>query len=142
MLIEQATDQRERIAAILSMENLPVADLPLILDNFLIATEGGQAVGVVGLEIYGDYGLLRSLAVLPGFRNKGVAGELIKFIEGLARLKGLKEMYLLTETASDYFAGKAYQKSTRDEVPDEVKGSSEFSHVCPVSATVMKKAIL
>ena len=142
MMIKQAKDQRELIVAILSAEKLPVDDLPETLDNFLVATENGQLIGVGGLEIYGAYGLLRSLAVSPGHRNKGVAGKLIERLESLAALRGLKALYLLTETAPGYFEGKAFQKITRDEVPDEVKRSSEFSHVCPVSAIVMKKNII
>jgi amino-acid N-acetyltransferase len=141
MVIEQANNQREDIAAILSAEKLPVNDLPETLDNFLAAAENGLLIGVVGLEIYGAYGLLRSLAILPEYRNKGIAGKLIERLESLALLRGVKELYLLTETAPEYFAGRAFQKITRDEVPGEVKQSSEFSHVCPVSAIVMKKNI-
>jgi amino-acid N-acetyltransferase len=141
MLIEQVKNQRNSITAILSAEKLPVDDLPEILDNFLIATENEQLIGVAGLEIYGAYGLLRSLAVSPEYRDKGVAGKLIERLESMAGLKGLKELFLLTETASEYFAVRGFQKITRDEVPGGIKQSSEFSHVCPVSATVMKKNI-
>jgi len=141
MLIEPINNKSADIAAILSAEKLPVDDLPGTLDNFLAATENGLTIGVVGLEIYGVYGLLRSLAVLPGYRGKGIAGKLIEQLESLAARSGLKALYLLTETAPEYFAGKGFQKITRDEVPDEVKQSSEFSHVCPVSAIVMKTKI-
>jgi amino-acid N-acetyltransferase len=142
MLVKKAKNQREDIVAILSAEKLPVDDLPEKLDTFLVATDNGQLVGVIGIEVYGAYGLLRSLAVLPDHRNKGIAGKLIDRLESVAKLNDLKEIYLLTETAPEYFAGKAFQKITRDEVPNEVKQSSEFSHVCPVSAIVMKKSIL
>jgi amino-acid N-acetyltransferase len=139
MLIEQAKNKREAITTMLIAEKLPVDDLPKTLDNFLVATEDGKLIGVIGLEKYDDYGLLRSLAVLPDYRNKGVAAQLIGHLE---KSTGLKELYLLTETASKYFAGKGFQKITRDEVPEGVKMSSEFSHVCPVSAIVMKKSIV
>ena len=142
MLIEKAHNQRGDIAAILSAEKLPIDDLPEKLDNFLVATENGLLIGVAGLEIYGCYGLLRSLAVLPGYRNKGIAGKLLERLESLSTLSGLKELYLLTETASEYFAGKGFQNITRNDVPEEVKRSSEFSHSCPASAIVMKKSIL
>ena len=141
MLIEQAKNQRERIVAILSAEKLPVADLPDILENFLVAIEKGQLIGVIGLEIYGSYGLLRSLVVLPQHRGKGIAGKLIERLKSLAALRGLKELYLLTETAPEYFVRQGFQKIARDDVPNEVKQSSEFSHVCPVSAIVMQKLI-
>ena len=141
MIIEQAKNQRDDIAAILSAQKLPVEDLPEVLDNFLLAKESDQLIGVLGLEIYGAYGLLRSLAVIPEYRNKGIASKLIERLESLAALTGLTELYLLTETAPEYFAAKSFQKITRDEVPDEVKQSSEFSHICPVSAIVMKKLL-
>ena len=141
MIIEQVKDQREGIVAILSAEKLPVDDLPEKLDNFLVAVENATVVGVVGLEVYGDYGLLRSLAVPSEYRKRGIAGQLIDQLEILAVQKGITDMFLLTETAPEYFIRKGFQKIMRNEVPDEVKQSSEFSHVCPVSAVVMRKFI-
>jgi amino-acid N-acetyltransferase len=111
------------------------------LDNFVVAIEGAAIIGVAGLEIYGSYGLLRSVAVNADHRGKGVAGKLLERIEVLAASEALKEIYLLTETAPDYFGGKGYGKITRAGVPIEVQQSSEFSHVCPQSAIVMKKTI-
>jgi amino-acid N-acetyltransferase len=141
MQIEQAKNKRDAIAAILTAEKLPVADLPDILDNFLVAIDNEQLAGVIGLETHGVYGLLRSLAVLPGYRNMGIAGKLIARLESLAALLGLQEVYLLTETAAEYFAGKNFVIVIREQVPDDIKKSSEFSHMCPVSAIVMKKSI-
>jgi amino-acid N-acetyltransferase len=141
MIIEQVKDQRENIISILSAEKLPVDDLPEKLDNFLVAVENGTIMGVVGLEIYGDYGLLRSLAVPSEYRNRGIAGQLMDQLETLAGQKGVRDLFLLTETAPEYFIRKGFQTITRDEVPEEVKLSTEFSHVCPVSAIVMKKSI-
>ena len=141
MIIEQARNQRKNILAILSAQKLPVEDLPNNLDNFLLAKESDKLIGVIGLEIYGAYGLLRSLAVIPEYRNKGIAGKLMERLESLAALKSLTTLYLLTQTAPEYFFRKSFQKITRDEVPDEMKESSEFSHVCPKSAIVMKKLL-
>jgi amino-acid N-acetyltransferase len=63
-------------------------------------------------------------------------------LEEQASSTGITTMYLLTETADKYFSKKGYSTITRGEVPDELKGSSEFSHVCPVSAVVMKKELV
>ncbi|MGZ4009031.1 MAG: arsenic resistance N-acetyltransferase ArsN2 [Mucilaginibacter sp.] len=142
MIISEAINHREGIIALLSAEKLPVDDLPAALDNFLVVHEGDSIIGVVGLEIYGDYGLLRSLSVSPGSRGQGIAGKLVEQIESLGRSKGLKAVYLLTETAPEYFAGKGYVKITRADVPADVQQSSEFSHVCPQSAIVMRKYLI
>jgi amino-acid N-acetyltransferase len=141
MQINEAINYKAGIVSLLIDEKLPVSDLPASLENFLVVLQDDQVIGVAGLEIYGDYGLLRSLAVNPAFRSQGVAGKLLSQIEALAISKGLSTMYLLTETAPDYFDRKGYAKIIRNDVPVEVQQSSEFSFVCPQSAIVMKKTL-
>lgn len=141
MIIDRVHNQKDKVIALLIAEKLPVSDLPADLDNFLVAMIDDEVVGVAGLEIYGTYGLLRSLAVNQDHRGKGIGGELLKDIEGLATLNHLIEVYLLTETAPEYFNRKGYMKIIRGDVPVEVQQSSGFSHVCPQSAIVMKKII-
>jgi len=106
-----------------------------------VALQDEEVISVAGLEVYGDYGLLRSLAVGKQFRNKGIAKNLLQQIENLAKKQHISELYLLTETALDYFKRNGYQKINRDEVPVSVQQSAEFSEVCPQSAIVMKKTI-
>ena len=141
MKTEQADNYRESIIALLTAEKLPTADLPETLDTFLVTKQDGEVTGVVGLEIYGNFALLRSLAVDKAYRNQGLANTLLTEIEALAASKNLKAIYLLTETAPDYFSRKGYDKITRADVPAEVQQSTEFSHVCPQSAIVMRKFI-
>ncbi|MEO6851672.1 MAG: arsenic resistance N-acetyltransferase ArsN2 [Mucilaginibacter sp.] len=140
MITEGSENYKENIVSLLQAEKLPTDDLPETLDNFMVAMEDNEMVGVIGLEIYENYGLLRSLAVIPAFRSQGVAAELLKNLENLATAKTLTAIYLLTETAPDYFARKGYQIITRGDVPAEIKQSSEFSYTCPLSAIVMKKS--
>lgn len=141
MNITEAKDHREGILNLLTTEKLPVEDLPAALNNFFVAQKGAELIGVIGLEVYGYYCLLRSLAVHPEFRGLGVAGRLVDQIEALAKSKGLKAIYLLTETAPGFFERKNYKKIARDEVPTALQQSSEFSHVCPQSAIVMMKTL-
>lgn len=136
-----ATNRRQDVIALLTREKLIVDDLSAGLENFVIAIQDDEVIGTAGLEIYHDYGLLRSVAVRKDYRNKGVASDLVKQIEALAAAKGLKEIYLLTETAPDYFRQKNYQLINREDVPKEVQQSSEFSYACPQSAIVMKKTL-
>ncbi len=141
MKIKEASGHRAEIIALLATEKLPTKDLHFELDHFLVAEENGTIVGVAGLEIYENNGLLRSVAVDAAFRNKNIAGELLKKIEDLAVSKGLQAIYLLTETAPDYFIKKDYLKTERSEVPPAMQQSSEFSFVCPQSAILLKKEI-
>lgn len=141
MIIDQAQPYRAEVIELLAAEKLPVEDLPETLDSFLVAIQDGIVIGVAGIEVYGTNGLLRSLAVKAAYRSSGIAGKLLNRIEAMSNLKQLSALYLLTETAPGYFEKKNFQKITREDVPAEVRQSSEFSHVCPVSAIVMKKTL-
>jgi amino-acid N-acetyltransferase len=140
MHIAEATPpMRADIIALLQSQQLPVEDLPLQLNDFLVAQEEGKLIGLIGLEQYGEFGLLRSMVVHPDFRNQQIAASLVQTLEQRATAAGIKALYLLTETAAPYFTKKGFATVQRTDVPDAVKASTEFSHVCPVSATVMVK---
>lgn len=132
---------RQAIVTLLQSEKLPVEDLPGELDNFFIALDDDNVVGIVGLEKYNNCGLLRSLVVNKYYRNEKIAGKLVTQLEEKAQELDVDCIYLLTETAPDYFARKGYEKIKREEVPAHLLSSSEFSHVCPQSAIVMRKYI-
>lgn len=133
--------QREHIIALLQSETLPVEDMSVELNNFFVALDDDNVIGAIGLEQYEHYGLLRSMVVDKKYRNKNIAAQLIQELEHYAAGLNIGCMYLLTETAPQYFESKGYQRITREEVPEVLKASSEFSYVCPVSAVVMKKQL-
>src|SRR5882757_6609540 len=103
MQIKKAGNYKESVIQLLSSANLPVEDLPASLENFFVAVDDDNLIiGVAGLEIYGDYSLLRSMAVSPEYRNQGIATRLLATVEAVAALKKIKAVCLLTETASEY----------------------------------------
>lgn len=143
MQITTATEQnRSEITELLQSQKLPAEDLPWLLTGFYVAVDNHKVVGAIGMERYNHYGLLRSMVVHPDYRNRQIAATLVKMLEEQAVSSGVTAMYLLTETAAAYFSRKGYESISRDDVPDAVKQSSEFSHVCPVSALVMSKTLI
>jgi len=141
-LVQPASiQQRQSIVQLLQSLQLPVNDLPDSLDSFVVAEKDGAIIGVAGLELYGQFGLLRSVAVNPQHRNKQLGKKLVAAIEQKASSLKLSQLILLTETAEPYFEKLGYKQLQRNDVPGPVKQSSEFSHVCPVSAVVMQKQI-
>jgi amino-acid N-acetyltransferase len=116
-------------------------DLPEGLPDFYVAHHDDKVTGIIGMELYGASALLRSMVVHPAYRNRRIAEDLVKLLEQKAISKGIGSIYLLTETAENYFKKKGYEKVTRQDVPAALFASTEFSHVCPASATVMKKQL-
>lgn len=117
---------------------LPSDDLDFEKDLVVGYYEGDTLVGTGALEIYGDYALLRSLSVKLGTRGKSIGSSITEYLLELGRKKNLHAIYLLTETAHNFFIKKGFVDITREQVPEPVKLSSEFSHVCPASAAVME----
>jgi amino-acid N-acetyltransferase len=139
-LIDDA-ESFDTFRSLLKSSSLPADDLDYKRDLLVGYYESDTLVGTGGLEIYGPYALLRSLSVRMGLRGKSVGTTITEFLLTEAKRKKLKAIYLLTETAHEFFLKKGFRDVKRDEVPDEVKSSSEFSRVCPTSAAVMVLAI-
>ncbi len=132
----------DAVRTLLETSDLPTSDIEQnMLEHFVgIETENGLT-GLVGLEVFPPLGLLRSLVVSEKERGKGLGIKLVDQIENHAHEQGLRELYLLTTTAEAFFQARGYQSVDRDSVPNSIKNTSEFSSICPASATVMKKQL-
>jgi len=141
MSIFSCPDQ-SKVAEILLENNLPIDDLSeLNLENFFGCGDETKLKGVVGLEIFGTDGLLRSLAVSKEARGLGCGKALVAKIEEHARFNGIRNLYLLTQTAEVFFSNLGYEEINREIVSEPIKHTREFSDLCPDSATVMRKSL-
>ncbi|GAC1359239.1 MAG: hypothetical protein NVS4B8_10060 [Herpetosiphon sp.] len=138
MVIEQATTgDRASILLLLQQHELPDAGLD-VGGSALVAREGAEVVGCVALEVYGSAGLLRSLAVDGGFRGRGIGKQLTSAVISAARGRGLTELYLLTQTAGDFFPRFGFVAVERAAVRSTIRQSVEWTSACPASALVMR----
>jgi amino-acid N-acetyltransferase len=136
--IIESAHQFEEFQKLLKASDLRADDLDFKRDLLVGYYEGNSLVGTGGLEIRGDHALLRSLSVKMGIRGNSVGTTITEFLIDEARKKNLKDIYLLTERAKGFFEKKGFQEISKDSVPDQVQGSSEFLHLNPDSACVMK----
>lgn len=125
----------------LASAGLPHEDLN-VNDHLLIGYyDMDSLIGTGGLEIYGDYALLRSVSIVSQNRGKRLGSEIAYHLIEKAKGMELKGIYLLTETARDFFVKIGFKVIDRNAVAEEVKASAEFSHVCPASAVCMYLAL-
>jgi len=108
---------------------------------FVVREDDGRVVGVAGLEVHGQDGLLRSVAVDAEYRGQGLAAGLLAVVLERARLLKLRELCLLTTTARAYFARHGFVEAARDSAPDAIRGSWEFRSGCPATAAFMKRPV-
>ena len=132
----------DQVKQILNASGLEHRDISASrLQHFLKAQDkkASTLTGVVGLELKGNVGLLRSLAVAETFRRRGLATQLVSKIEAYARSKKIDTLYLLTLTAEDFFSARGYHKTDRKSAPAALQETTEFKSLCPQSAVCMKK---
>ena len=98
-------------------------------DFFTLRNENGLA-GTVALEVHGDDAILHSLAVDKQYRGAGYGWMLADMAVSQARWRGVRRIYLLTESASDFFAAKfGFRVVDRSTLSKAVAASSTFSHI-------------
>jgi amino-acid N-acetyltransferase len=124
--------------ALLKKNNLPTEDLDLGKQLFVVE-EGDNVVATVAVEYNYNDALLRSLSVSEENRKSGIGAELVEFIEGYVQQQGVQRMYLLTTTAADFFSKRGYTTIDRNNVPEFIKNTKEYSTICSSSSTLMKK---
>ena len=130
------------VTRLLGEAALPVADLSEAkLAHFLGRGAADAPQGVVGLELYPPVALLRSLAVAPNVRGRGVGKELLADAERYARSHQVKDIYLLTTTAERFFARAGYARVARENAPSEIQRTEEFSTLCSATSALMHKRL-
>jgi amino-acid N-acetyltransferase len=129
------------ILQLLRDSGLPIDGLVDHLHTALVARDGAAIVGCAALELYADGALLRSVAVSPAARGRGVGRQLTEAAVALARSFRAPAVYLLTTTAESYFPRFGFVQTTRDRVPTGVQQSIEFRTACPATAIVMRKVL-
>jgi amino-acid N-acetyltransferase len=120
------------------------AGLPLAgLDDatlVLVAEAAGELVGAVALERHGGGSgtafLLRSAAVAPAWRGRGVGASLtaaaLEHVDAVGA-----PVALLTETAEHYFPRFGFTPVDRGRLPAALTASAELQGACPASARAL-----
>ncbi len=117
---------------------LPVEDL--CAERLALVAEKDEIFkGVIGLEVFGDIGLLRSLAVSGDARGAGIGPALVTALETACLVAGAGELWLLTIDADAFFAKLGYVTRDRADAPDAIRNTEEFSGLCPGDAVLMSK---
>ncbi len=132
------SDERA-IKSLLMKESLPAQDLSVGRQSFIVAKTGSRLIGCVGLEIHGQDGLLRSLAVENDFRGRGLALSLYERLSSTARQKGVRRLHLLTTTARTLFKKWGFQEIQRLKAPPSIQRTAEFKTLCPSTAVYMTR---
>ena len=138
---EAIKDDLKVIKSLLDNASLPSVDIEKHLLTFFVLENLNNVIGTIGMELYGDTALLRSLVVEKNYRNKGYGQKLYYALISKARNMKVINIYLLTETAEGFFSKEGFQKIDREVVPHTIKQTYEYSTLCPEGAVCMVKKL-
>jgi amino-acid N-acetyltransferase len=130
------------IKRMLSDASLPTAGVDDHWQTFLVARDGGNIVGCGGAEAYQTAALIRSIAVKPEYQHHGLGRRLVRQLLDRLSSRGVREFYLLTTTAEDYFSKRGFKTIDRDEIHPQLLASRELQDACPESAIAMRLVML
>lgn len=131
----------EKIKKLLKDNNLPYEDIHSSGVEFITSESKGKLVGCIGIEKYGEDGLLRSLAVEEEYKNRGLGKRLLNKLINKGKNEGIKKLHLLTTTADKYFTRNGFRTIERLNAPVTIAKSKEFSKICPSNSIYMVKEI-
>jgi amino-acid N-acetyltransferase len=135
-------DDLPAVLALLKEAGLPSEG---VVDHFpeaYVVIRDGEAIrAVAGLEPYGEAGLLRSVAVSPAARRRGLGLAITETLLRDAVDRGFRQVFLLTTTAADFFRKLGFIETVREEAPVEMRLSPEFAGACPSSAVCLEKLL-
>jgi amino-acid N-acetyltransferase len=134
-------NEYDYISKFLISNALPVEDLVQSKVKIFAGFLNRQIIATIGIEKYNNYGLLRSFAVDPEYRNQRIGDKLLKFIFEFCKTENINHLYLLTTSAVDYFSKYGFIETSRTEAPDLIKNTREFKTICPMSARFMSKSL-
>lgn len=138
---------RPAVLALLAACDLPVEDVREAPGTTqFVLREGGAVIATVGVDLEpggasacagahaAPFALLRSLAVAPGRRGRGLGRVLVQAAEAHAAASGARTVVLLTATAGGLFAGLGYHEASRCALGDHVAGFRQFAAACCAGA--------
>jgi len=137
-----ALSELTELLTLLDECGLPLDGVAEHLGGFLVARDDRALLGVVGLACYGDVGLLRSLAVRDGERGRGLGVKLVQALMDRAQERNIRALYLLTETAENFFPRFGFERIPREKLDPKLGASQELQGACPDTAVVMRLDLL
>lgn len=105
------------------------------------STLGGERMGYGGFERYGDDVLIRSIAVLPEQRHRGVGGGILALLMRRAFDQGARRAWLLTTSAAGFFEQAGFKSVAREQAPEAIMGTQQARTLCPASAVLLSRSI-
>ncbi len=121
-----ATGERALVVGLLEQTGLCASDFDLVDSTFHIAVAGNVVAGCAGSERHGDTAIVGPVAVLPEYREQGLASHLVQAALMRARASGCRLAVVLSTFCASFFCRHGFLLSPRSALPNEVRASKAY----------------
>ena len=97
---------------------------------------------MIGVEVYGRVGLLRSLCVDQAYRGQGIARMLNAKILAYAHMRKIDRLYLFTWDAENFASKLGFRKIDKKRIPKSIRSTWQFRSFSPYPVVCMMKKII
>jgi N-acetylglutamate synthase-like GNAT family acetyltransferase len=125
--IEQTRDLA-RVRRLLEQGKMPTDGVEWPPACYLLAFDGDDAVGVVGVEPILDSALLRSLYVVEHHRHREIGRRLVMAARQAAHTRGARQLYLFGTGAEGFFSRLGFKRAALEELTAALKGSPQTDY--------------
>jgi amino-acid N-acetyltransferase len=124
-------DDLPAIVSLLAAVHLPPNEAEQHIHNFVVGERDGRVVACGGLEAYPEASacLVRSMAVEESLQGSGVGSEIMDWVLDRARELGLRDLFLFTMAAADFYRRYGFRDATLDEFPPAARHSAQYQAV-------------
>ncbi|HWN58451.1 MAG TPA: GNAT family N-acetyltransferase [Methylomirabilota bacterium] len=95
---------------------------------YILAYNGDEAIGVVGVEAKIDAALIRSLYVKPAMRQRGIGAALLAAARKAAHTRGAVRLYLFSTDAGSFFERQGFVRAEVATVIGALSGVPQVEH--------------
>lgn len=139
--IRHATvDDIAEIKELLIVSGLPIVGVDRNVNQFIVA-DNGRIMGVIGSQYSEAKALLRSFAVTSKLRKSGIGTTLLQQLQKQLKSQNIEAVYLLTDTALEYFKQLGFYEISRDQMPSPLLKKSGLDQACPCTSYCMKHSL-
>jgi amino-acid N-acetyltransferase len=114
------------IDALIMAEHLPAFRTGEFLNTFWVLEREDRLVGCVGLEVYGQAALLRSVITAPELRGEGYGDVLVRKAFEEAQGRGVRRLYLFTMDKAPFFARHGFERCTMDDFEPSARQCTQY----------------
>jgi N-acetylglutamate synthase-like GNAT family acetyltransferase/DNA-binding MarR family transcriptional regulator len=140
--IDGSHRERDAVQRLLTGAGLPDTGLGRFPAGWVVVHDPeGEVAATACIERHDSDALLRSVAVRPELRGRGMGRRVVEAALAAASAGGVDRIYLLTTDAAEFFASLGFSPIERSAVPEAVSSSESFAQERCASAQAMVKVL-